>query len=180
MSRQLQRQAGMTLIELLVAISVLAIMSLLGYRAFSALLISQAHLQSVSRQWLELARVFRRIERDLETLPSMELPIAGHQQLQLEVAVAGGLLHLPTGHAGRFSGHVLYQAGPEGLVWSSSQSGAASYPLLPAGYQVRWRLLLADGRWVAHWPDGAGGVLRALEMRIAHPATGEVRRLWSF
>lgn len=180
MSRRLALQTGMTLIELLGAISVLSIMSLLGYRAFSALLVSQAHLQSVSSQWLELARVFRRVERDLESLPSMELPVAGHQQLQLEAAVAGGLLHLPIWRAGMFSGYVQYQAGPDGLTWSSSQSGTASYPLLPAGYQVRWRLLLADGRWVAHWPERSGGGLRALEMQIAHPAIGEVRRLWSF
>jgi len=180
MSHCLARQRGMTLIELLVAMSVLSILTVLGYRAFSALLHSREHLMNTSTQWIELARVFRRVERDLQGVP----PLSGGRaeiELQLANAPQGARLSLLRTSAWSVSGYerVLYQSSAQGLSWSSSRAGEAAYPLLAAGYQVDWRLLLDNGRWVERWPDGEGGQLRALEMRVAHPVVGQVTRLWS-
>ncbi|UGA39341.1 prepilin-type N-terminal cleavage/methylation domain-containing protein [Chromobacterium haemolyticum] len=59
------RQGGMTLIEILVAMSLLAILSVLGYKAFGSLLISRERLMQTSEQWVDAARAFRRLEGDL-------------------------------------------------------------------------------------------------------------------
>jgi general secretion pathway protein J len=181
MSGPLAGQRGMTLIELLVAMSVLAILSVLGYRAFSALLLSREHLMDTATQWIELARVFRRVERDVQGMPPQDEVAASAIDLRLEHLPQGmrlSLLRTSAWSRGEVE-RVRYQSNEQGLSWSSSRAGELAYPLLPAGHQVHWRLLLADGRWVEQWPDGGGGQLRALEMRVAHPVTGPVTRLWS-
>jgi general secretion pathway protein J len=182
MNRRLRKeQGGMTLIELLVAMSVLSLLSLLGYQAFAALLVSRTQLMATSTQWIELARVFRHLERDLERLPPADgspgaLPVA----LQLDTSGAGMklVLKLMNRTDGNGDERIEYRADRQGLFWASDRAGSGHYPLLPAAYRVSWRVLLSDGRWVGSYPDVQAGLPRLLEMRVEFAAAGYVTRWW--
>lgn len=173
-----RRETGMTLIEVLVAMSVLAILSVLGYRAFGALLIARERLMETSGQWIDLARLFRRVGRDLARLPpqgaadaAAALQLDGapdRQRLTLTVFSPDGAEALE---------RIRYDAA-SGLGWRSSRAGDTEYPLLPAGYRVHWRLLLEDGRWRADWP-APGSRPSALQLQVEADGIGSVSRLWS-
>ena len=59
------RQLGMTLIEVLVAISLLAILASLAYRGLDQLQRQSTQLLDDSRRWQDLAASFQRLETDL-------------------------------------------------------------------------------------------------------------------
>ncbi|WP_293239445.1 prepilin-type N-terminal cleavage/methylation domain-containing protein [Paludibacterium sp.] len=170
-------QTGMTLIELLVAMSLMAILSVLGYKAFSALLISRERLMAVSTQWVDLARVFARMSGEVGVLfpaPGAAAPLrlegeAGQQALQLA---------LPSSLLASGVDNIVYQAGPAGLEWSTARAAGQRFALLDAGYHVRWRLQLDDGRWVDGWQPGGTGRPRLLEMQVNSPVTGTITRYW--
>jgi general secretion pathway protein J len=183
--RAARRQAGMTLIEIMVAMSLMAILSVLGYRAFSALLLTRERLVEVSREWVDLARAFRRVEGDLVRLPPFDAAAGKTVPLRLTPAAGGGHLDLLVFSA-RYPGGVewiRYQGSGDGVRWSAAAPDdigtAPGWRLLDA--RARWRLLLSDGRWVEAWPPGlaSAAVPRALEMTVFLPGEAPVRRLWS-
>lgn len=184
-------QRGMTLIEILVAMSVLAVLSVLGYRAFANLLLAREQLMQTGERWIQLARVLRRLEAELQRLPRAQpgmdaqsaaastaglqlQPVAGGQQLLLRLFSA----RYPDGEE-----RVQYQA-TAGLDWragpSDSQLAATPFTLLAPGYRVQWRVLAAGGRWYPQWPPQQDARARplALEMQVAIPGDATVRRLW--
>ena len=61
-----RRQRAFTLVELLVALAIFAIMSGAAYRALTSMLDSREALQKESRKWRDVALVVGRLERDLE------------------------------------------------------------------------------------------------------------------
>ena len=180
MKRVAARQSGMTLIEILVAMCILAILSVLGYKAFSALLISRERLMETSASWVDLARLFRRIETDLDALPVPDGRERTSASLRLQDDAGAQRLMLSVFSPSRPDGKdvLVYQAGA-GLSWSSLRVPGERFDLLGAEYRIRWQVLLDDGRRVAVWPDGSDNEARALEMRIDGPAIGAVTRLWS-
>ncbi|WP_434633047.1 type II secretion system protein GspJ [Chromobacterium sp. CV08] len=186
-------QGGMTLLEILVAMSLLAILSVMGYKAFGSLLIARERLMQTGAQWVDSARAFRRLESDLTGLQPQ--PSAGDQQQGL-VLGASTLTLLQDGQgqtlvlemvSTRYPGgmeRVVYQSGGGGTSWSAGDAGAGApiaYPLLGKDVTVAWRVMLNDGSWQDAWPVGdtaQGRVPRALEMRIKMPGGRTVRRIW--
>jgi general secretion pathway protein J len=57
--------AGFTLLELLVAIAILALLSVLGYRALAALTDSEVRLTEEATRWRTLDQLFTRLESDM-------------------------------------------------------------------------------------------------------------------
>src|SRR5512144_3334387 len=62
--------AGFTLIEVLIALAIMAMLSLLGYRALAALTDSEAQLSAEAQRWRAIDALFARLEADLrEAVP---------------------------------------------------------------------------------------------------------------
>jgi general secretion pathway protein J len=59
------RRAGFTLVELLVALAILALVSVLAYRAVAALTTSEAQLSAEALKWRNLDGLFARLEADM-------------------------------------------------------------------------------------------------------------------
>ncbi|QOZ82806.1 MULTISPECIES: type II secretion system protein GspJ [Chromobacterium] len=185
------RQGGMTLIEILVAMSLLAILSVLGYKAFGSLLISRERLMQTSEQWVDAARAFRRLEGDLTgQMPAPtqgQGPSLGGSQLLLQSDGDGQTLTLQSFSA-RYPGgqeRISYHAGAQGLSWAAGDAqGAAptAYVLLAKDAAVRWRVMLDDGNWLENWPPREASSARsprALEMRIRMPGNEWAKRIWA-
>ncbi|MCD0493531.1 GspJ family type II secretion system protein [Chromobacterium violaceum] len=188
-----RRQGGMTLLEILVAMSLLAILSVMGYKAFGSLLIARERLMQTGEQWVDVARAFRRLESDL----SGQQPAANAAEQQQGLTLGASSLVLQQDGKGQAlvleavstrypSGRerIVYQSGEGGVSWSAGEAGAASpvvYALLGRDMRVDWRVLLNDGSWQQAWPMGdaaQGRVPRALEMRVQMPGKGQARRIW--
>jgi general secretion pathway protein J len=65
MTARAPRSTGFTLIEILIALSILALIALLGYRATSSLAQSESRLAEESARWRTLDALFARLEGDM-------------------------------------------------------------------------------------------------------------------
>ena len=57
-------QRGFTLLELLVALAIFSLLSVLGYRAVAALTASESQLSAEAQRWQALDALFARLEGD--------------------------------------------------------------------------------------------------------------------
>jgi general secretion pathway protein J len=119
------RAAGFTLVELLVALGIFALMSGFAYRGLTAMLESRDALQKESRKWRDVALLVGRFERDLgAALPRRSIDASGTPLAPLSSAI-----ETPTT--------------PQGLALTRS-GNALQESALSAPQRVAWRL--QDGR----------------------------------
>jgi general secretion pathway protein J len=178
----MKRQRGLTLIELLVAMILLAILSVLGYRAFGNLLIARERLMETGTRWVELARAFRRLEGELAELPPLSQVSNGVPPLMLQLDGPRQQLVL-TRFSVRYQGGreaLHYRADGQGLAWAAGAPELAAnfLPLLPADSPVHFRVMTASGNWLDSWPV-PGESARALEMAVTPPGSEPIRRQWA-
>lgn len=72
----LQTQAGFTLIEILVAIVLMAFVSLIAWRALDSVTRTSAHLDRNTEATLSTLRAFEQFERDIALRATIELPLS--------------------------------------------------------------------------------------------------------
>lgn len=185
----MNRQRGLTLVEMLVAIFILAVLSVLSYRTVAAMTDAERHLDETGRSFARLARALDTIERDL--VFARDLP--GELALRGE----GG----DTGRTGeiRFvrAGSNLAEAAETGLavIGYRSQDGRLErlrYPddtlltteplaqvLLDAEVrELRFRFRDGAGAWRPTWPaEGTTGLPRAVEYRLVLADGAELTRV---
>jgi general secretion pathway protein J len=96
------RAAGFTLVELLVALAIFAIMSGFAYRGLMAMLDSRESLAKESRKWRDVSLFVGRIERDLAAvLPRKATASGGTALAPVSSAVdAGGMPGLALSRSG--------------------------------------------------------------------------------
>lgn len=162
------RRSGFTLIEILIALAILGLIAVLGYRAVSSLSESEAQLSAESQRWRELDATFARIESDMRLAQPREVRAGGAAEApwlaekddagnaMLRIARAGPEFSLEPGSAGQRIGYRLRNGAIEVLYWPHLDQPAgvvpAAYPL--SGGIARFDVAYLDtrGGWHERWP----------------------------
>lgn len=201
-----RRNAGFTLLELLVAMSVFAVLALLAYGGLSGMLNTRAQSDEHAAALRELQLAYRTLERDLEQwVPRNVRDEFGQEQPALsagmEIGAALELTHggwrNPAEQPRSTLQRIAYSVQDDALVrsaWLNLDRPPDAQPLereLLQGVQELTLRLLDDGdTWQERWPPAgqpvpppgapapAAPVPRALEMVLTTERWGELR--WLF
>ncbi len=178
---------GFTLVELLVALAIFAILSGFAYRSLDALLESREALARESGKWRDVAVFVGRVERDLgAVLPRSARGASGTTLAPLSSTVdavgspAGGLALTRSGsplqeNALAAPQRIAYRFGDgrvERLAWASMDAGPREEPsavaVMSGVRAFSFRFLDARGEWRATWglPGASDGLPAAVEMTL--------------
>ena len=160
-----RRQRGLTLIELMVALAIFAVLGVLSYRALAEVSTSRTRLEDGFERWRSIGRAMQRIDADLLQLvaPAASASTTANVQaspaLLLTRAASGGaelqLLRLDDARGVRRVGYRLVDGRLEWLRWSGRDAFGepVAEPLLANVRNVRWRFLTGGNR-IDAWPPG--------------------------
>lgn len=193
---------GFTLIELIVAIAIFAIISVIAYRIISALVITKNVITETQNKWGDLTFTMNRLDeawsraiplviRDASgaILPAFQGKnnLSGNTDAQLEFSLSGIIGDsvygpVPPQRIGfRFINHNLYL-----LTWPVLNRVLTTSPqvnLLLSGidsFQVSF--LNTDQKWYDNWPLNITGITRlpqAFKIRIQLSTKEEIVRQWA-
>jgi general secretion pathway protein J len=186
--------AGFTLIEVLLAVAIVALIAVLGYRAVAALSDSETKLAAEAARWRSLDLFFARLEGDLrQAMPRPARLSETREPAWVGVADAAGNSTLAFSRAGpeftlerRSAGQRLAYRYRDGAVdvlyWASYDRprGAlpTAYTLLDGVARFQLAYLARDGGWADTWPRAEESELpRAIRVRLTL-ASGEVIERW--
>jgi general secretion pathway protein J len=161
-------QAGFTLVELLVALAIFAILSAFAYRGLATMLDSREALQRETRKWRDVTLLVGRIERDLAAVldrtavgPSglpqspVSSAIEGAEREALAFTRSGSPLQENALAAPQRVAYRFVQGRVERLTWSgvdvSPRESPNAVPLLGEVASFAYRFLDARGEWRASW-----------------------------
>lgn len=194
---------GFTLIEILVALTIFAIMALAAFRGLSAMLDARAHIEQENDKWRGVALFFARLENDLEAV--LNRPIRDASDLVLP-ALSGNtviygedgaqLAFTRNGYAGQDGnlsapqrvGYRLRGETLEVMAWSAPDLAPRSRPEISGGLkgvtQFGLRYLDRSGNWQTQWPlPGQAsleqGLPAAVEASIALRSGESVSRIFA-
>ncbi|MGG2397273.1 type II secretion system minor pseudopilin GspJ [Pseudomonas sp. SH1-B] len=196
----MRAQRGFTLLELLIAIAIFALLGLATYRMLDSVLSADAVTREHERQLRELTRALSAFERDLRQVtlrpirdgfgdpqPALHSDLA--DATALELTRAGW--RNPLGQRRAEVQRVRWQLSGEQWqrrywrVLDRAQDSAPQVQQALDGVEsLSLRYLDKDGQWLVDWPptsstgDAALSELpRAVELRLQHRRYGELRRL---
>lgn len=193
------RQRGLTLIELMVALAIFAILGVLSYRALAEVANSRARLEEHFERWRAIGRSMQRIDADLIQVVApvaLGVPAGGSPNGQtaassaaapmiLGRAASGGgpefqFLRLDDTRGVRRVGYRLVDGRLDWLRWSGRDAlGEPSVePLLTNVRDLRWRFLLNNTRLDA-WPpgDNRNPLPDAVILELDLPDVGVITRM---
>ena len=187
-------QRGLTLIELMVALAIFAILGVLSYRALAEVATSNSRLEENFERWRTISRTLQRIDTDLiqvvaparssEATPGT--PQSGAAMILGRAANGGGpelqFLRLDDSRGVRRVGYRLVDGRLDWLRWSSRDAVGepAVEPLLANVRGLRWRFLLNNNR-IDAWPPGNNAVVLpdAIILELDLPDVGTLTRMIS-
>jgi general secretion pathway protein J len=165
------RQRGFTLVEMLVALTIFALMSVLAYRGLNAVLETRAHLTEDNRRWRDIALTLSQLEQDLSMV--VDRPVRDSGDLLLPALVGNSQALGATDAQLSFSrmgmawvtgvpadvqrhAYRLNNGTIEQLVWpvldQAPHSEPAVYGLLERVKRFELRYLDSTGNWQPRWP----------------------------
>jgi len=192
------QRRGFTLLEVLIAIAIVAVIALLGYRSLAALSDAETRLAAEAIRWRTLDLFFARLEADMrQAVPrparsgaTREAPWLGFisnatsdgGDSALAFSRAGPEFNFEPGSAGQRLGYRLLNGSVEVLYWASydrpQDAQAASYALLTDVAHFRLTYLTRNDAWVDTWPVADDSDLpRAVRVQLTL-SSGETIERW--
>lgn len=186
------QEAGFTLLEVVVAVALFAVVSTLAYGGLAAVLRSREQLSEASAELAQLQLAMQMFERDVRS--AVLRPVRDGYGEVLP-ALMGDSDSLELTRAGYSNGLQQARADLERVAWRRDKDGwqrgrwwvldrAPSSPpevldVLPGVSRMQLRYRSRDGREADHWPlDGVDEALpQAVELRLETRSLGEIRRL---
>jgi general secretion pathway protein J len=151
---------GFTLIEVMVAILIFAIMSGIAYRGLNSVLDARSRIVEDNRKWREVALAFAMIERDVSAAADRKARSRDDLELLPFVGDIGEMEFSRMGDGNTPARRVDYRlnAGAlEMLVYPSidaaPRDNASAFTLLRGVQSMTARFLDAKGQWQGRWPD---------------------------
>jgi general secretion pathway protein J len=183
---------GFTLLELLVAVAVLAVLAAISFRGLGAILGAERHIEAEARRWGDVSLFLEQMGRDLSL--AIARPVrdeAGREQSALilgEGLIVFSRLAEPAEGVSqgglRRVGYRLREGALEYLVWPAIDSapGAApiASPILENVADFRLRALDRTGAPATLWPLGSDArtLPRAVEAQIVFSGGERLARLF--
>jgi general secretion pathway protein J len=184
MSEARTRSAGFTLIEILIALAILALIAVLGYRATSSLAQSEVKLSDEAARWRALDGMFARLEADMRAAQprtarsgnSVEPAWVGATDATgngtIRFSRAGTESAGEPGAAGQRIGYRLANGTIEVAYWPHLDQPASvaptAYALAGGVTAMRVSYLDAQGGWQDRWPVlGEPTLPRAVRIVVA-------------
>ncbi len=195
MARQASR--GFTLLEVLIAIAIVAVIALLGYRAVASLSDAETRLAGEATRWRTLDMFFSRLEGDMrQAMPrsarsgsTREAPWLGFisnassdNDSALTFSRAGPEFNFEPGSAGQRLGYRLQNGDVQVLYWATydrpPDAQATTYTLLSDVAHFRLSYLTGSNAWVDTWPvAGDTDLPRAVKAQLTLSSGESFERL---
>lgn len=163
---------GFTLIEVIVALSVFAALSIIGYKGINSLIQTKQRITVEDSKWQELILFFDRFELDIKQCVKRPIrtnddqlqaawlaapSFAGEDGAQLVFSRFGDPEQPGFLMDTRRVGYRLHEGAIELLIWPSLDAAPSAKPerfiVLTHVAQVTFAYLAADGQWLNAWPD---------------------------
>ena len=172
-----RRVPGFTLLELLVALAVLAVLAALCFRGLTSVLDAEAHVREEARRWNEVALLLAQLREDVSSAVDGHGFALGTTDAALALTRFAELPGAPP----RRVGYRLREGTVEYLVWPSPGAAAmqgAAHPVLAGVADLRFSALQEDGGWAPAWPAGAPTLPRALAVDLVLARGERITRLY--
>lgn len=188
-ARQAPRQRGLTLVELLLALSLSAGLGLLSYRALALLVDSREQVARANQRWRDIALFFNRLEVDLlQCVPREVSP--GDRRNRPGLMARDGEALVMTRFRGDRSGveRVTYRLVNQTLFLAEEDElaapgvpAAAGDPLLAGVRGWRVEFLGQALPWVPEWPvePGSSALPRAVRLTLDVDGAGTLSRVFA-
>jgi len=193
--RTARRSSGFTLVEVLLALAIFCVITILAYRATASLTEGEARLSAEARRWRTLEALFTRFEADIrQAIPRasragpriepawLALPADGAGNAALVFTRAGAEFADDPGIAGQRIGYRLRGRALEIAYWPQLDNAAdiqpAVYTLVDGVTGFRIAYLGVAGAWRDSWPvQGESALPRAVRVELALDS-GETIERW--
>ena len=186
---------GFTVVELLTAILILALLALMSYRGLGTVLDTREHVRIESEKWQGIATFFERFRRDVELAAprAVRLAVGGAPAWQARSSMTNGpILQFSRFESAegvdtpqRLGYGINNKQEVELWLWPSldaaPDSKPARYTVLGGVAKFELRYLNTELGWVTEWPGSVrdGQIPRAVQLRIVLVSGEDITRIFA-